>query len=66
MNLCFKKKIKQCSEFPLWHSELRAQLVSIIHEDAGSIYGLPQCVKDLVLPGRSQMPLGSGVAVAVV
>ena len=40
------------------------------HEDVGSIPVLHQWVKDLVLPqavrSRSQMQLGSGVAVAVV
>ena len=39
-----------------------------IHEDSGSIPGLSQWAKDMVLPQavcRSQMKLRSGVAVAV-
>ena len=36
-----------------------------IHEDSGSIPGLTQYAKDPVSYGRSQMQLGSGVAVAV-
>ena len=37
-----------------------------IHEYVGSIPSLAQWVKDLVLQYRSQMWLGSGIAVAVV
>ena len=40
-------KKKKNKGFPLWFSELRTQCC--LHEDAGSIPGLTQWVKDLVL-----------------
>ena len=56
-----KKSIKV--EFPLWLSSLRTR--QSVHEDADSIPGLTQWVKNPSLPQtRLQRQLGSGVTVA--
>ena len=61
-----EKYYKEVGEFPLWLSRLKTW--SCLCKDAGSIPGLAQWVKDLVLPQgghRLQMYLGSCVAMAV-
>ena len=54
-------------EFLLWLSGSKTQCS--VYEDVGPIPGLTQWLKDLALPNlrhRSEIRLGSGIAVAVV